>query len=177
MKTLYLDCSMGAAGDILTAALLELFPNPDDILYKLNTIGIPHVVYQPMPSTKCGITGTHMRVTVDGCEEGSHHRHHSGLKDIAHIISQLNLSERVKTDALAVYNLIAEAESHVHGVPVEHIHFHEVGALDAVADVAAVCLLMELLAPEQVLCTPIHVGSGQVKCTHGTLPVPAPATA
>jgi len=96
---------------------------------------------------------------------------------VEHIISHLPVSEKVRGDALGVYRLIAEAESHAHGRPVEEIHFHEVGTLDAVADVAAVCLLLEELAPEQVVCSPIHVGSGQVRCAHGILPVPAPATA
>ncbi len=78
---------------------------------------------------------------------------------------------------MAVYGLIAEAESHAHGVPVTEIHFHEVGTMDAIADVAAVCLLMDRLAPDQVLASPVHVGSGTVRCAHGILPVPAPATA
>ncbi len=87
------------------------------------------------------------------------------------------MSEKVKKDALAVYRLIAEAESHAHNVPVTDIHFHEVGAMDAVADIIGVCMLMEDLAPELVLASPVHVGSGQVRCAHGILPVPAPATA
>ena len=87
------------------------------------------------------------------------------------------MSKHVKEDILAVFHLIAEAESHVHGVPVTEIHFHEVGTMDAVADIAAVCLLMDKLAPEQVIVSPVHVGSGQVKCAHGILPVPAPAAA
>ncbi len=87
------------------------------------------------------------------------------------------MSERVKADAEAVYRCVAEAEAGVHGRPVEQVHFHEVGALDAVADVVGVCLLMEKLAPDRVLVSPVHVGSGQVRCAHGILPVPAPATA
>ena len=87
------------------------------------------------------------------------------------------MSGWVKDQALAVYKLIAEAESHAHGVPVGYVHFHEVGAMDAVADVVSFCLLMEELAPEQVVVSPVHVGSGQVRCAHGILPVPAPATA
>lgn len=78
---------------------------------------------------------------------------------------------------MAVYQLIAQAESHAHGVPVTEIHFHEVGTLDAVADIVAVCLLMHKLAPDEVVVSPVHVGSGQVRCAHGILPVPAPATA
>ena len=88
-----------------------------------------------------------------------------------------NGSERIRKDILAVFGMIAEAESHVHGVPVTEIHFHEVGTMDAVADIAAVCILMDRLAPDQVVVSPVHVGSGQVKCAHGILPVPAPATA
>ena len=106
-----------------------------------------------------------------------HHHHHSGMHEIEAIIAELPLSEKVKSDICAVYALIAEAESAVHGVPVTEIHFHEVGTADAIADVTAVCVLMDKLSPEQVIVSPVHVGSGQVKCAHGILPVPAPATA
>jgi len=99
------------------------------------------------------------------------------MADIRALLAGLPVSERVRADALAIYGLIAAAESEVHGVPVEQIHFHEVGTMDAVADVVAVSLLMEELAPERVLASPVHVGSGQVRCAHGLLPVPAPATA
>lgn len=105
------------------------------------------------------------------------HHHHSGMHEIEHLVETLSVSKHVKEDILAVFHLIAEAESHVHGVPVTEIHFHEVGTMDAVADIAAVCLLMDKLAPEQVIVSPVHVGSGQVKCAHGILPVPAPAAA
>ena len=206
MKTLYLDLSMGAAGDMLAAALLELLPDPDSFLAELNGLGIPGVRYQRERAVKCGVTGTHLAVTVDGEEEHSHdhhphdhrhehhhdqgthdheHRHghehgshhHSGIHDIAHIILDLALPSKVKDDVMAVYALIAQAESHVHGAPVTEIHFHEVGTMDAVADITAVCLLMDRLAPDLVTASPVHVGSGQVRCAHGILPVPAPATA
>ena len=121
-----------------------------------------------------------MTVKVHGKEEESHHHHehaHSSLHDIEHILSHMNISEKIRTDVMAVYGLIAEAESKAHGRPVSEIHFHEVGNLDAIADVTAVCLLMNRLAPDQVIVSPIHVGSGQVHCAHGILPVPAPATA
>lgn len=204
MKTLYLDCGMGAAGDMLTAALLELLPDKEEFLVNLNGLGIPGVTVTSEASSKCGIQGTHITVRVNGKEEsedihahghshshehehehgyehkhsddGSHH-HHSGMHEIEYIIEELPVSEKVKADILAVYSLIAEAESHAHGVPVTEIHFHEVGTLDAVADVTAVCMLMERLSPDQVVVSPVHVGSGHVKCAHGILPVPAPATA
>jgi len=241
---------MGAAGDMLAAALLELLPDPDGFVKELDALGIPGVQYKKEPSVKCGIAGTRMIVTVNGEEEenrdyhehghshehdhdhehenrhhhghehnhdhghehvhgqGHHHgdehshdhehnhdqehghehdhhehdhghsHHYSGLHDIEHIVREhLSLPKKVQDDIMAVYGLIAEAESHVHGVPVNEIHFHEVGTMDAVADITAVCLLMDRLAPDEVVVSPIHVGSGQVKCAHGILPVPAPATA
>ena len=183
MKTLFLDCGMGAAGDMLTAALLELFPNPEQELEALNALGIPKVVFQLERVLKCGIAGTHVTVRVDGVEESEemhehhHHHHHSSLHDIGHLVEHLQLKETVRQDVLAVYRLIAEAESHVHQVPVSEIHFHEVGTLDALADITAVCYLLRKLAPQQVVASPVHVGSGQVRCAHGVLPVPAPATA
>ncbi len=182
MKTLYLDCSMGAAGDMLTAALLELFDNKDEILSLLNSIGVPGVELIAEDSEKCGISGTHMAVKIHGEEEGEehhheHHHHHSSLNDIKEIVASLNLSEKVGADVRAVYEIIAAAESEVHGVPVTDIHFHEVGTLDAVADVAAVCLLIDKLSPGRIIASPVNTGKGQVRCAHGILPVPAPATA
>lgn len=203
MKTLYIDCGMGAAGDMLTAALFELFPQPEKIIEELNTLGIPHVHFEKETVTKCGIQGTHMSVKIHGMEEHehypehgtvhemvhdeanhahshhhTHHEHsHNTLHGIDHILNHMNISNKIRNDVLAVYGLIANAESKAHGVPVSEIHFHEVGNLDAVADVTAVCLLMDKLAPEKVIVSPIHVGSGQVRCAHGILPVPAPATA
>ena len=182
MRTLYLDCGMGAAGDMLTAALVELFDDPGSVTAELNQLGGPGVTFFREESPKCGITGTHMKVLVGDAEEGEHHHHHdhhphSGLQDIEHIISHLMIPDKVRRDVTEVYRLIAQAESHVHGVPMEHIHFHEVGTMDAVADVTAVCYLLDRLGVEKVIASPIHVGSGQVKCAHGVLPVPAPATA
>ena len=216
MKTLYLECNMGAAGDMLTAALLELTGDPQAFADRMNALGLPGVHVCAEPAVKCGITGTHIKVTVDGEEEESadahshdhshehehdhdhehghgheHHQdhdhehehhhghghHHASVSDINSLIDGLAVSERVRADAKAVYALIADAESRVHGRPVTEIHFHEVGTLDAVADVVGVCLLMEQISPDQVLASPVHTGSGHVHCAHGILPVPAPATA
>ena len=182
MKTLYLDCSMGAAGDMLCAALLELLPDPDAAIRDLNAIGIPHVVFEKTVSVKCGIAGTHLSVRVDGEEEHAHihdhpHHSHSDLASIETILAGLHVSDGVRSDALHVYRLIAEAESQVHGRPVADIHFHEVGTLDAIADVTAFCLLTERIKPDRIIASPVHVGSGTVRCAHGVLPVPAPATA
>ena len=177
MRTLYLDCGMGAAGDMLTAALLELLPDRDAFVEELNTLSIPGVGFSAEKCEKCGILGTHMAVTVYGEEESDHPHHHGHLGDIRGIVSSLPIPTMVKLDILSVYEEIAQAESHVHGVPVEQIHFHEVGTMDAIADVTAVCLLLHRLAPDKIIVSPVHVGSGQVRCAHGILPVPAPATA
>ena len=216
MKTLYLDCGMGAAGDMLTAALLELLPEPDRFVDKLNSLGIPGVEYIKEESVKCGVTGTHVTVKVNGTEEGEpmhehhhdhdhdhdhhdnacsgehahchdhehgehehgHHHSHNNMAGIRHIVTEhMSLPPKVDEDVMSVYSLIADAESQVHGVPVTDIHFHEVGTMDAIADVTAVCLLMDEIAPDEVVVSPVHVGSGQVECAHGILPVPAPATA
>lgn len=207
MKTLYLDCGMGAAGDMLTAALLELLPNGDEFLSELNGLNIPGVAFLREPSVKCGIHGTHIAVKVNGEEEterahdhshehghehsnsheheckhehshdSAHTHHHNGMHEIEHIIENLPISAKVKCHVLAVYSLIAEAESYVHGVPVTDVHFHEVGTMDAIADITAVCMLMDRLSPKEVIVSPVHVGSGYVQCAHGILPVPAPATA
>lgn len=203
MKTLYLDCSMGAAGDMLAAALLELLPDPDAFVAELNALAIPDVKFSRETSVKCGITGTHLQVTVHGEEEGAHdhhhahshdhhhdhapahhhdhahsHHHHASLHDIEHIVrGHLSLPATVADNVMAVYHLIADAESKAHGKPVSEIHFHEVGTMDAIADITAVCLLMHRLAPDEIIVSPVHVGSGQVHCAHGILPVPAPATA
>ncbi len=199
MKTVYIDASMGAAGDMLTAALLDTMDEGAraSFVAKLNALGLPGIVYSLVKAEKCGITGSHMDVTFNGEEEGEehhhdhdhehehhdhdhheHHHHHSSMHDIEHIVtSHLPLSDKVKKDVMDVYKLIAEAESNVHGKTVEEIHFHEVGTMDAIADVTAVCMLFDEIGANEVIVSPIHVGSGTVKCAHGILPVPAPATA
>ena len=189
MKTLYLECNMGAAGDMLSASLVDLFRDKEKILEELNSLGIPHVKYEIFSDTKCGITGTHMTVKVDGCEEDEHihdhehhhehhHHHHSSLHDIEHIVcDHIKVCNNVTQDIMAIYKLIAEAESNAHGKPVDQIHFHEVGTMDAVADITAFCYLLDKLDVKNVISSPVCVGSGTVKCAHGTLPVPAPATA
>ena len=216
MKTLYLECAMGAAGDMLMAALLELIPDRQAFLDKMNALQIPGVRVEAEKAVKCGVTGTHMKVTVNGQEEESldahghdhphdhthehehehthehdhehshgpdhehshgHHHHHASMLEIETVIGGLAVSDQVKENAKAVYRIIARAESQVHGQPISAIHFHEVGTLDAVADVVGVCLLMEEIGAEEIVASPVHMGSGHVHCMHGILPVPAPATA
>lgn len=252
MKTLYLECNMGAAGDMLMAALYELLDDQPAFLQKMQELGLHGVQVTAEPAKTCGIAGTHMRVTVHGEEEHEpdahehdhhhdhhhddheqkhhhhhhddhdhehHHDHHHGDHDhhhdhhhddhdhehhhhhddhehkhhhehehdhhhhhatpghIAAVIDGLNLPDAVKQHARAVYDAIAQAEAKAHGCPVGDVHYHEVGALDAVADVTGVCYAMYLLGVDRVVVSPIHVGSGTVRCAHGVMPVPAPATA
>jgi len=186
MKLLYLDCAMGAAGDMLSAALLELVDDKDSALAAINAVGIPGVSVRMEKSEKCGILGTHLRVEIHGEEEHEHshglglfrHRHsHRTMEDIHRLIDGLALPEAVKKNARAVYALVFDAECRVHGGEKGHVHLHEVGAMDAVADVCFVCLLLDMLKPDRIAASPIHVGSGTVRCAHGILPVPAPATA
>ena len=195
MKAIYFDCSFGASGDMLTAALFELCEDKEDTLKELNSMGIPGVVFVSKEESGGGIAGTHMSVLINGEEEPDdwkvstddhhhhdhghhqhHHHHHRGMSEIEEIINTLSVSEEVKSKAISVYRIIAEAESKAHGHPVSDVHFHEVGRMDAIADVTAVCYLIEKLAPERIMSSAVAVGNGYVKCAHGIMPVPAPAT-
>lgn len=211
MKILYIECNMGAAGDMLTAALMELLPDPDAFVAEMNAIGVPEMRMERMEKVSCGLRGTHVSVKIGDHEEISddvpphdhlhdhahahdhshhhahthhhehahhhHEHHHAGLAEVREIVARLNLPEEVRTDVMGVYDLIARAEAHAHGTDVDHIHFHEVGMMDAVTDVSAVCLLMHKLNPDKVVVSPITTGYGEVRCMHGIVPVPAPATA
>lgn len=281
MKTIYLDLQMGAAGDMLSAALLGLLDDPEAFIDEISQIGLKNVQIQARKKVNHGIAGLYYEVKVHGVEEddvqqdrihdheandykefqvhphsgadsrndhGSacqnsqmhnhdhfhdqehthihnddhvhepihlhddhvhvhthnddhvhahshdddhfhnhqhsldhsghhHHHHHASMAEIEAIVSSLQVSKKVRTDILNVYRLIAQAESRAHGMEVSDIHFHEVGSLDAIADIASVCLLLEKLDPDQVIASPVCTGSGSIHCAHGILPVPAPATA
>lgn len=178
MRVLYIDCSMGAAGDMLSASLLQLIPDPEKILDLINHLDLPHLSVSLEPAEKCGISGVQYRVCIDGEEELEHHHHHGHhLDEVKSIIDRSGAPEKVCEDAKAVYDLLAQAEAKAHGCEMEHIHFHEVGTIDAIVDILTVCLLIHELAPDMICASPVHVGQGTVKCAHGVLPVPAPATA
>lgn len=221
MKTLYIECAMGAAGDMLLGALYELLEDKEGFLRTMNGLGLPGVHLEAEQAVTCGISGTHMKVTVHGLEEDDHnhehphdhehehthehehhhhdhehghdhhhahehehehdhahhHHHHATPDHIAGLIEGLALPTEVKAAARGVYDAIAQAEAKAHGCPVGEVHYHEVGALDAVADVTGVCYALSLLKPEKIVVSPIHVGCGTVRCAHGVMPVPAPATA
>ncbi len=166
MKTLYLDCYMGAAGDMLTAALAELLPDPEEFIRELNGLGIPGVCFKREASVKCGISGSQILVTAQEKKEKN-----QSIDELP------SLSKKVKSDVLAVCRLMAGAKSHVCGTPVAETSFQETGLQETTAYITAVCLLMEKLAPEQIIVSPVHVGCGQVQCANGILPVPVPAVA
>jgi len=198
---------MGASGNMVMAALYELLPDKSLFHEKMNKLSLPGVNIEYTKSVKCGISGTHISVTVDGVEEHSHdehthehnhedshshshdhhnshthtHTHHNaqrfGYKELLNMIDDLDLSGGVKSNAKSIYKLIGEAESKVHGTSLEDIHFHEVGSIDAFVDVIGCCILLEFLNISNVIVSPVHVGYGMVRCEHGILPIPAPATA
>lgn len=269
MKTLYLDCGMGAAGDMLTGALVALLGEEEQrgFLEKMNGMAPPGVQMTLKQVSACGIVATRYEVLVDGEEEssidvaddsaegtadthacgqghahthehgeehsrghehthrhgeehghghthghgeeythghghthghgeehthghdhtyghdhahgdGGHHKphRHTTMGEMESMAAHLDAPDAVKENVVAVYRLLADAESKAHGVPVTQIHFHEVGHMDAISDIVGTCILMNMLAPEQVVVSPVHVGCGKVRCAHGILPVPAPAT-
>lgn len=185
MKILYIECSMGVAGDMMMGALYELLNDEDRKKFtdKMNSLGIEGLHVEAVPSVKCGINGTHMNVTIDGHEElesnhSEHHHHHgASMHDIRHVIDAAGISENVKKNAVEVYECIAQAESRVHGKSADEIHFHEVGSKDAMADVIGCCMLFDIIGADRIVVSPVTTGFGNVRCAHGILPVPAPATA
>ena len=192
-KTLYFDCAMGAAGDMLLGALFALAPAQDAFLQAFAALELPGVALTVQPVTQGETRGVQMELTVGGVTEsaaqlpgtapqhqhGHHHHHHDhrSLPDVEAILAGLPVSAWVAEQARAVYGRIAAAEAAAHGVPVRQVHFHEVGALDAIGDVVGCCMLLEQLAPAYICASPVSTGRGTVRCAHGELPVPAPATA
>ena len=175
---------------MLMSALSEIHPDPDGFAARFNAAGIPDVRLERGKGTQNGIVGTQIHILVNGRRENGdmheHHGHshthgghhtHTSLSDIQALIAGLDVNKNVKKNAAAVYDLLAQAEAHVHGCEISDIHFHEVGTMDAVADIVGVCMLIDELGAENIIASPVNVGSGFVKCAHGILPVPAPAAA
>ena len=178
MKTIYLQCNAGASGDMVVSALAGLLDDPREFVSMIDSAGIPGLTVALEKGEMSAIAGNRVRFFIEGEEEGhGHHHHHTPVSDVLGLIRKLNVSDRVKEDACAIYGIIAEAEAKVHGKPVDMVHFHEVGALDAVADVVGTCMLIERLSPDHIVSSPLRTGFGEVRCAHGVLPVPAPATA
>ena len=164
MKTLYLQCTSGCSGDMLLGALLELLPDRSAWLARFAQAGIPRVRLAAETCERCGIRAVQLSVQIDGQLEeealpNGDEAHHC-LGDVRELIASLDIPKRVRENALEVYTLLAQAEGQVHGQPVEQVHFHEVGSLDAVADIVGVCWLLEELQVERILASPVAAGSG-----------------
>jgi len=168
--TCYLDAFSGISGDMLVGALADAGAPQDAIVNAIASLEIGATVsFEKVKRRGIGATKFHVAV-----EHQHAHRH---LSHIVRIIEKANLPERATHNALAVFRRLAEAEADVHQVPIEKVHFHEVGAADSIADIVGACLAFHLLDVDTIFCSPINVGSGTVKTEHGILPVPAPATA
>jgi pyridinium-3,5-bisthiocarboxylic acid mononucleotide nickel chelatase len=173
MRCGYFDCFSGAAGDMILAAMVHAGLAVETLHDVVRRLRLPGVTVHAEPVRRGGFAATHVKIEV-GPEARKHHRH---LPDILALIDGAGLSAGVTARARQVFTRLAEAEATVHGIPVEKVHFHEVGAADAIVDIVGACAGVEALGLETITCSPIPTGSGTVQCEHGTLPVPAPATA
>jgi len=173
MKTLYLDCFCGISGDMTVGALIDAGADKEYLLSVAASLNLDGVEVQADKVLKQGIQATRFQVLIDP-ETPQPHRH---LRHVLEIIKNSALEEAAREKAAAVFERIAQAEATVHGVPVEKVHFHEVGALDSIMDILLANAALHNLGIEQVLCSPLITGGGTVTCAHGVMPVPAPATA
>jgi uncharacterized protein (TIGR00299 family) protein len=175
MKTIaYFDCFSGASGDMILGALLDAGLDLEYLQQALAKLGLSHYDVGKKAVVKNGISGSQALVNV---EEHHHRHHHRHLADITAIIEKSSLAEAVKKDSVRIFTRLAEAEANVHNTSRESIHFHEVGAMDAIIDVVGAVIGLHALGIDAIICSPLHVGCGTVQCAHGTLPIPAPATA
>jgi len=192
-RVLYFDCFAGAAGDMILGALIDLGVPLDGLRQALGSLGVGHEL-QVTRVVRAGITANHVAVVErEGARRddghGRHHHHgdvehthgaddhgHRSLDEIAHLIGHSALSEAGKARAVALFRRIGEAEAAIHGVPLEKIHLHEVGAIDSIIDIVGAVWGLEWLGVDEVIASPLNVGSGTVTMAHGTFPVPAPAT-
>jgi uncharacterized protein (TIGR00299 family) protein len=171
MKTLYFDCFAGCSGDMILGALVGAGVDPRALTEQLQSLGVNGWKIDFDKVDRSGISATHARVQVP------HEHAHRHLKDIHKIIYESQLSDGVKDRAARIFSRLAEAEAQVHNLPIEKIHFHEVGALDAIIDVCGAAIGFELLGIEKFLCSALRVGTGMIEMAHGHFPIPPPAVA
>jgi uncharacterized protein (TIGR00299 family) protein len=204
MAIYHLDCGSGIAGDMFLGACLDL-GMPVEVLHDMVArLGLPGIGVETRKASRGGFVGTRFRVLEQGKpiegpdpeEHGHGHHHHEhhhhqehgqehghehghtrGLAEIRELIQRSALSEPVKERALRLFQRLGEAEAKAHGMPVERVHFHEVGAIDSIVDLVGAAAAVEFLAPERLACGPVNLGSGRVRMAHGEVPIPAPATA
>jgi uncharacterized protein (TIGR00299 family) protein len=171
MKLAYFDCFSGISGDMTLGALVDAGASLDHLREQLRGLEVPGWEISSEKVWKNGMSSTYVRVRT---EDQSKHR---SLSSILDILEKSKLSSRVREQSSAIFRKLGEAEASVHDVPIEKIHFHEVGAVDAIVDIVGACIGFDILDIEKFACSPLNVGGGTAKMTHGVLPVPAPATA
>lgn len=192
--TLYFDCSSGISGDMAVAAMLDLGVDPDELREAVESIPTHGFSIDITRIHKSGAEVCDFDVVLEidnrdhdmeylyGEEEPAaethHHRHHHrGLKEIVELISGTAMRGSAKELAIRMFTILAEAEAEAHGTTPDQVHFHEVGALDSIVDVIALAFCVDSLAPERICFSELYEGTGWVRCQHGRIPVPVPATA
>jgi uncharacterized protein (TIGR00299 family) protein len=179
VKILYYDCFAGISGDMNLGAMIDLGVDAEYLKEELRKIEIGSYEIQVKRDQRRGIFGTKVDVVLPSGEgaPAAHGHGHRSFKDIAGLIKKSNFSDGVKSTSLAIFTKIARAEAKIHGHSIEEVHFHEVGAIDSIVDVVGAAICFEVLKVDKIIASPVQVGGGFVKCAHGMLPVPAPATA
>ena len=172
MRILYYDCFAGISGDMNLGAMIDFGVDADFLAGELQKLNIKGFHLEISTDIRRGVSGTKATVVIDD-PDNEKHRH---LRHIEDIVNQSTLSDRVKTTSLRIFNLIAEAEAKVHRIDKQKVHFHEVGALDSLADIVGAAICLDYLNVDKVMASPVQLGGGTVKCAHGIMPVPAPAT-
>jgi uncharacterized protein (TIGR00299 family) protein len=173
MRILYYDCFAGISGDMNLGALVDLGVDPAFLRGELQKLNIEGFHLEISKDIRRGISGTKATVVIEN-PENEKHRH---LRHVEEMINQSSLSDNVKATSIKIFDLIAEAEAKVHQISKQHVHFHEVGALDSIADIVGAAICLDFLKVDKVISSAIQLGGGTVKCAHGIMPVPAPATA
>ncbi len=177
---LYYDCFAGISGDMNLGALIDLGVPAEHLHGELEKLGVEGFALRFTADSKHGIHGTRADVDLDASrdESNQHHVHeHRTFRDIVSLIDESSLSDRVKETAVAIFRTVAQAEAKIHNQPVDEVHFHEIGALDSIVDIVGAAVCLAYLQPDRILSSAVELGGGFVKCDHGLLPVPAPATA
>ncbi len=170
---MYYDCFAGISGDMNLGALVDLGVDPEYLTKELDKLDIDGFSLDVCRDIRKGISGTKVTVVIKN-QDKEKHRH---LRHIEELINRSALSENIKSKSLAIFNMVAEAEAKVHDISKEKVHFHEVGALDSIADIVGAAICQEQLDVDEIFASPVQLGGGYVKCAHGLMPVPAPATA
>lgn len=173
MRILYYDCFAGISGDMNLGAMIDLGVDPEYLKQELSKLNIEGFSLEITPDLRRGISGTKATVIIEN-SDNEKHRH---LRHVEEIVNESTLSEKVKSTSLKIFKLIAKAEAKVHNIDIQKVHFHEVGALDSITDIVGAAICLDYLKVDKVLSSPIQLGGGMVKCAHGIMPVPAPATA